>query len=298
MTMTSVRDGRAGGSDPAETSGHVCSPAALILDLDDTLIDASRTRIEALAALDRQAAVLFETRPGAVVKHADVVLAEVWRDSPFVTEFKRLGCAATDALWVEFAGPGALLAEIRDWMPDFRIRFWRALCGRASARRQGDYAALSAAFVAERQARIRSFPGVIDALAELRRRFPLALLTNGPGDLQRLKLKHTGLQPYFDAIVVSAEAGVAKPRPEIFALTCDVIGVPSERTIMIGDDWDLDVMGARAAGLAAILVCTGSSAEQTTYQQARRGRVPMVNRLTDLPPFLLAARGREWVGLR
>lgn len=298
MTTTSVRDGRAGGSVPDEASAHASSPAALILDLDDTLIDAKRTRMEALTALDRQAVVLFETQPGAVVEHADAVLDEIWRGSPFVKEFNRLGCAATDALWVQFTGPGTLLAEIRQWMPGFRIRFWRTLCRRASGRRQGDYAALSEAFVAERRARIRTFPGVVDALAQLRRHFPLALLTNGPGDLQRLKLKRTGLEPYFDVIIVSAEAGLAKPRPEIFALTCDAIGVPTDRTIMIGDDWELDVMGARAAGLTAILVRTGGIEKQAARQQALRGRAPIVNRLTDLPAFLLAARGPDWVGLR
>ena len=297
MTGTSVSNRRVSGSDPLEASIRASSAAALILDLDDTLIDARRTRMEAFAVLDGLAAGQCGTKPGAVAEHADQVLKEVWRASPFVEEFARLGCAPTDALWVDFTGPGALLAQIRRWMPAFRIRYWQTLCSRASARREGDYTVLGEAFVAERQKRIRTFPGATDALAQLRRRFPLALLTNGPGDLQRLKLKRTGLEPYFDAVIVSAEAGLAKPSAEVFALVCDSIGSPAERSIVVGDDWELDVVGAQTAGLPAILVCNDGIAKPGRRQEASLARVRIVSRVADLPRFLFARRWREWVGI-
>lgn len=261
---------------------------AFVIDLDDTLIDAKRTRIEAFAAIDRLAVERFRVKPRAVVDHADSVLESLWRSSPFVEEFIRLGCAATDALWVDFSGPGPLLAEIRRWMPEFRERFWAALAGRAGTRSASAPSVLGDAFVTERRARIRTFHGVAGVLAGLNSRFPLALLTNGPSDLQRLKLKTTGLEPYFDAVIVSAEAGVAKPRAEAFALACDTIGSPARHTVMIGDDWELDMMGALRAGLSAVRVRTGSPQKSTSGQAAAARRIPVLDRFTDLPLFLLA----------
>jgi putative hydrolase of the HAD superfamily len=267
----------------AKRTARYSSAAALVIDLDDTLIDARRTRVEAFAAVDELAAEQFGTEPGSIVEHADAVLAEVWRAAPFREAFNRLGCAATDALWVDFRGPGTLLADVRRWMPGFRERFWTALCARAGARESADYPMLGEAFVEERRTRIRTFPGVRDALFELRARFPLVLLTNGPGDLQRLKLRRTGLECCFEAVIVSAEAGVAKPRREIFAIACDAVGCPTGNTVMVGDDLRLDVLGAQNAGLLAILVRTGASDVRVSGLDAALVGAPVLDRFTDLP---------------
>jgi putative hydrolase of the HAD superfamily len=279
-----VSDHAAGSeSDTAEISARYSLAGALVIDLDDTLIDAKRTRAEAFAAVDRLAARQFGTEPGAIVEHADSVLGDSWRGAPFSQAFNRLGCAATDALWVDFDGPGALLAEIRRWMPGFRERFWTALCARAGAWQPADYPSLGEAFVEERRSRIRTFPGVRDALLELRARFPLVLLTNGPGDLQRLKLRRTDMERCFDAVIVSAEAGVAKPRREIFAMACDAVGSSPGRTVMVGDDLQLDVLGAQNAGLLAILVRTGSPDVRASGPEAALAGTPVVDRFAELP---------------
>jgi hypothetical protein len=129
-------------SDLVEAARRLSSAAALVIDLDDTLVDARRTRAEAFAAIDVVAVERFRTVPGEGVKHADAVLEQIWRGSPFAKEFIRLGCAATDALWVDFSGPGTLLAEIRRWVPGFRTRFWETLCDRAGAEHRGDRSVL------------------------------------------------------------------------------------------------------------------------------------------------------------
>jgi 5'-nucleotidase len=60
-----------------------------------------------------------------------------------------------------------------------------------------------------------------------------------------------GLDRYFDAIVVSAEVGVAKPAPAIFDRALgDLGGPPRARTLMIGDSFTSDLRGGRDAGLA------------------------------------------------
>jgi HAD superfamily hydrolase (TIGR01549 family) len=71
----------------------------------------------------------------------------------------------------------------------------------------------------------------LDILDEKR----LAVVTNGTSDLQRTKLKVSGLDPRFDAIVISAELGFGKPDPRIFEMTLKQIGVEPQECLMVGD---------------------------------------------------------------
>lgn len=66
-------------------------------------------------------------------------------------------------------------------------------------------------------------------------------------------LRELGLERRLDAVVVSGEVGAEKPDPAIFALACAQLGVPSHAVVHVGDDPELDVAAARAAGCAAWL---------------------------------------------
>ena len=63
-----------------------------------------------------------------------------------------------------------------------------------------------------------------------------------------------GLAPHLETIVDSHLEGVEKPDPEIFRRALERLGVPAARTVYVGDIFAIDVLGARAAGLAAILI--------------------------------------------
>lgn len=88
----------------------------------------------------------------------------------------------------------------------------------------------------------------LDALAD----HPLGVLTNGVPDLQRAKLERVGVADAFDAVVASNDVGAVKPDPEIFAAARERID--ADRHVMIGDDREGDVAGAREAGFEAIHV--------------------------------------------
>jgi putative hydrolase of the HAD superfamily len=81
----------------------------------------------------------------------------------------------------------------------------------------------------------------------------LAVVSNSNGTV-RAKLRRLGLSRFFEAIVDSLEEGVEKPDPRIFALTLDRMGARAETTIHVGDLYHVDVVGAHAAGLRAVLV--------------------------------------------
>lgn len=79
-----------------------------------------------------------------------------------------------------------------------------------------------------------------------------AIITNGPGTVQRGKLAAVGLTDAFDAVLVSAEVGAAKPDPRIFEVALAELGVAPERAWHIGDTLAFDIAGARAAGVEAV----------------------------------------------
>jgi HAD superfamily hydrolase (TIGR01549 family) len=83
----------------------------------------------------------------------------------------------------------------------------------------------------------------------------LGIVSNSEGALLAL-LKRVGLAEHFETVVDSGLEGVRKPDPAIFRLALARMGVGPERVLYAGDIPEVDVVGARAAGLAAVLIDT------------------------------------------
>ena len=101
----------------------------------------------------------------------------------------------------------------------------------------------AAALYVERN-RVEFYADALPALDVLGERFPLAALTNGNADLQRI-----GIDRRFVAIVAARDFGVAKPERAIFEHTVERLGVAAADVLHVGDDPWLDVAGAARAGL-------------------------------------------------
>ena len=94
--------------------------------------------------------------------------------------------------------------------------------------------------------------GAYEVLRALREGgYRLAILTNGPSELQRGKLDRFGFAPYVDAIAISGEIGAAKPDARAYAAVEEMLGIPAAELVMVGDNWEWDIAGALDAGLAA-----------------------------------------------
>jgi putative hydrolase of the HAD superfamily len=105
---------------------------------------------------------------------------------------------------------------------------------------------------------MRPFPDAIATVRALRAQgIKVGVLTNGPSDFQRRKLEVSGLGPELDAIAISGELGVAKPKREAFELALALLGTTAGETAMVGDSLENDVAGAIAAGLAAVVWMPG-----------------------------------------
>jgi putative hydrolase of the HAD superfamily len=86
----------------------------------------------------------------------------------------------------------------------------------------------------------------------LRPRFRCSVLSNADLSLRRRLERELALHDLFDDIVVSAEVGMAKPRPEVFRLAAERLRLPPEACVFV-DDWDKNVEAARAVGMQAVL---------------------------------------------
>jgi len=214
-------------------------PRALLLDLDDTLLDHSRTSESVRRACD----LIASTFPGF---------------DPSQLE------AANDRVWIEYWPEIETLAWTggMDGATSSREAWRRTLhaCG------SSDESIVEFAFERhqdlERKAR-RPFPDVGDVLtcaAELDLR--LALVTNGPPDLQRDKLRGLGLTHSFDSIVISADVGAAKPDPAPFLVAIEQLDIEPADAWHVGDSLLTDVAGALAAGITAVWLNRSGLARQ------------------------------------
>lgn len=118
--------------------------------------------------------------------------------------------------------------------------------------RAADLAVVTDALVAA--IRFEPFPEVMDTLRTLRERdLRLIVLSNWDVSLHEM-LDRVGISELVDGAVSSAEHGTAKPDPAIFGHALALAGVGPGEAWHVGDSFDNDVVGARAAGVASILV--------------------------------------------
>ncbi|HEU4680364.1 MAG TPA: HAD-IA family hydrolase [Gemmatimonadales bacterium] len=92
------------------------------------------------------------------------------------------------------------------------------------------------------------------ALARLRAAgLRLGVVSNSDGRVDQA-LQEAGLRDYFDVVIDSSLAGVEKPDPRIFQAALEALGVGPEEALYVGDLYEVDVEGARAAGIEAVLL--------------------------------------------
>jgi putative hydrolase of the HAD superfamily len=91
---------------------------------------------------------------------------------------------------------------------------------------------------------VEHYDDSLDALDRLAARVPLAALSNGNADLERIGLMHV-----FAFQLGAREHGAAKPAASIFHAACDRLGCAPADVLHVGDDIEMDVVGASRAGL-------------------------------------------------
>lgn len=202
------------------------TPRAIFFDMDDTLLDTS----------------------GGV--------QESWKSAcaSFASE---LGC---DAEALQTAIRAQMMAF---WKDEAAVEHWRtrlhdarthnveqALLGLSlnAARAK----ALSDFYWDEQANRMKLFDDAVETLETLRESgYRLALLTNGPAEMQRWKLGRFPIADHFDVVVIEGEFGYGKPDARVFQHALEVTGAKPEEAWHVGDNLYADIGGAQRAGIHA-----------------------------------------------
>lgn len=200
-------------------------PQAVLLDLDDTLYDHALTCRAAIGGVRRRSPAL-----------RGVPVDELWAgylgsfDSTHAAVLRRelTGREAREARWRSLLsryGPAPTSREVTE----------------ISDRYRDEYLELQ-----------RPVPGAIALVRRLHRRAVVVVVTNNELEEQERKLAFLGVRAWIDHLVVSAQVGVVKPDPAIFRVALRRARTGPREAVMLGDSWESDIVGARAAGIPAV----------------------------------------------
>lgn len=126
------------------------------------------------------------------------------------------------------------------------------------------------------------FPHAFETLNVLKNEgYQMHIITNGFKEVQHIKLNQSKLQPFFDLILCSEEVGKNKPAKEIFDFALQSTGAVANESIMIGDDLQIDILGAERAGLHGVLFDPDNF-----YRNYSGHKIKSLNELPYLIPML------------
>jgi len=225
-------------------------PKAVLFDLDDTLFDHQHASACALGELrDRYAAhIAFEA---FAAEHARVLEKYHLR---FLNSEFTLDAARAARMAEMFAAFGEAINEAKALEVSLRYRELH-------------------------QANRRLVAGADELLEALHGQTKLAIVTNNSATEQWDKLRYLGIADRFDAVLISEEIGITKPHRAIFDAALSRLDCAQGDAVMVGDNWDVDVMGAQAAGIAAIWF--------NRFNQPRRAPAPATEISALAPPHVV-----------
>ncbi len=96
--------------------------------------------------------------------------------------------------------------------------------------------------------------GALELLNSLKGRYHMHIITNGFKEVQGIKMKAAGIDHFFEEIINSEDAGVKKPDRGIYEFALQKANALPDHSIMIGDDWDADILGARDFGIDQVFL--------------------------------------------
>jgi len=233
---------------------------ALLLDVDDTLVD---TRSAMVAAGEAAVAELWP-QAGAEVQHAAAVR---FHGDP-------------SGFFGRFTTGEMTFAQMRQArVADLQQSFSLAAVDEVSRRFEDAY---GPAF----SANLRLFDDVLPLVeAASTAGIPMGLLTNSSSYYTQLKLETTGLTGVFAVVATRDTLGFGKPDARAFHHACRLLGSASPQTIYVGDHIEIDAIAAKDAGLCAVWLQRDARDTQGAAR-ARACGIPVVTSLSQVPALL------------
>lgn len=117
-----------------------------------------------------------------------------------------------------------------------------------------------------------------EVLDYLHSRYTLHIITNGFEEVQNKKLQNSKISTFFSTVTTSEEAGVKKPHPEIFQRAMEKSNATPGKSLMIGDNFEADYIGAKNAGMHSLFF--------DYYKKSTHSHVQHIQTLKELKLYL------------
>jgi putative hydrolase of the HAD superfamily len=127
--------------------------------------------------------------------------------------------------------------------------------------------------------KVNLYPHTMEILKYLHPKYELHIITNGFQEVQNIKLETSGMDQYFKTLITSEKAGVKKPDPAIFEYALQKTGATADNSLMIGDDYEVDIIGAEGIGMDQVFF-------DPEKQFPRNGSTYKISSLAELKEFL------------
>ncbi len=110
-------------------------------------------------------------------------------------------------------------------------------------------ASVNETYLSEMPLQTRLVDGARELLDHLHGKYEMSVITNGFKEVQYDKIQKSGLSKYFRKIFISEEIGAQKPDKLIFEYAVKSMNAKKKKSLMIGDSWDADIVGAMNFGI-------------------------------------------------
>ncbi|MEJ7663554.1 MAG: HAD family hydrolase [Hymenobacter sp.] len=227
------------------------SPVTTILfDLDDTLFDHAATARAALAATAARRPALAAVPAEELYQRYSDLLEKM---HPLVMRgqlpYQQARQLRFERLLALYEGPGPVAAA--------------------------EVAALAARHYEHYQRLRRPVAGALALLQRLRPAYRIGIVTNNRTAEQEEKLRYLGMSGLVDALITSEGVGVLKPDPAIFAAALQQLAAEPAQTVLVGDNWAADVLGALAVGIRPVWLNRTGAARPLAHVAELRSLEPL-----------------------
>jgi putative hydrolase of the HAD superfamily len=190
----------------------------------------------------------------------------------FHTKYKKVNAD----LWYQYA-TGKITKDV------LRIKRFRDTFAHFDVKIEGLSEKMADGYVNLSPYQTQLLPHTIETLEHLKKEdFQLHIITNGFKEVQAIKLDKSGLLPYFDVILCSEEVGANKPSRIVFDTALSMANATVPTSIMIGDSYEADVVGAENAGLRAILF----DPERNHREGTHKWHIDSLDKIPEILPWM------------
>jgi putative hydrolase of the HAD superfamily len=201
-------------------------PKVVLFDMDNTLID-------------------HETASDAALIHVRSLFPELQKYD--LASLKQQWRLDFDKYWLEVIKGGMTLEESYQW------RFQRVLSTAGRKIEPGDLEKASVYYRDRYLSGVTAMPGSLEVVRMLKEQgIKVGVITNNTERMQSTKLDGCGFSDYLDYVITSESCGILKPDREIFLLALGNLGASPDESVMVGDSYNYDILGAINSGIHAV----------------------------------------------